>query len=385
MHSALSCMYFDRGETYIFAEGGGIHLTPKQLKVFSEFRNKFWMDVMNIDTPIIQDHNLNKIMRQLRGNVTIEPFSLSWDLETLMSFVDGFKGKLFGSNEPITSIYNSVRALKRKTKSYQLCGSINEEMLLPDVTYCDIDSLENTVTALLPKYPKLVVKSDYGQGGKGSAIISSPTELIRFLAFTKTEQFRRKLEIKEVNGFVVEPFFEHTIAPSLGYYIHDDKIEFVYMHDRITDNMLYISCSTPSRSTHVAEIKDFCLTYTQLAHKSGYRGFINFEFMENEVGEVKFCEVNARYTGTFYPYFSHLNEKPFNLKWVHFDKELSYNVYQEIAGDFIFNPSSQTGVMPLNIPSFTDPLHQCALLIVGDTEQDRDNICKEVEIKLNYR
>ncbi len=367
-HYAVNCLYLE-WEKAIFLEDSVRVFDETSRRLFNDFYVNFWLRRMNIQEPLlISTSNQNIVSNQLKGEGgnTLKPFSLPSDYQTIAMLLEMFNARLYGSDENPRKIFDTILSFKSKVKTYELCRQVNPQFLGDGLENVSASGLESAVRRLL-RNGHVVVKGEYGQMGMHSKIITNKDDVEQFLERCKSSSFVASQEVKKPGLFIVEPFFEHSLAPSACFYITDDSILLKYRHDRKVDGLEYVESTSPSESPNIDRIIEFSLDYARILQGNGYRGPVDFEFMEDSNGILKFCEINARYPISYYPSEFPIGGKPYRLKKFRLKRpELSFELLNKVLGDYWYNPDTKRGIIPLNIPYFLEPQQRFALLFVGD-------------------
>lgn len=369
-HYAANCLYL-RGEKAIFLEDNIRVFDEISQRLFNDFYENFWLRRMNIqESLLITPSNQDVVSNQLKGESgnILKPFSLPSDYQAVAALLDTFNAKLYGSDEDPRKVFDIILSFKSKVKAYALCGQVDTQFLVDGQEIVSLSGLESAVERLL-RNGSVVVKGEYGQMGMHSKIITNMEDIGKFLQRCKSSSFVASQEVKKQGLFAVEPFFEHTLAPSVCFYITDSEILIKYKHDRKVDGLEYVESTSPSESLNINRILGFSLKYARLLQGTGYRGHVDFEFMEDSSGMIKFCEINARYPISYYPSEFPIGGKPYRLKKFRLKRpELSFGLLNKVIGDYWYNPDKKRGIIPLNIPYFLEPQQRFALLFVGDNK-----------------
>ncbi len=369
-HYALNCLYL-KGDKVVLAEDEYRIFDDTQRALFNDFLSNFWQKIMGTpDSLLITPANQDRIAELIRreGVNNLNPFSVHDRFDPIEFLLNLFNARLYGSQEDPRDIFEAIVRFKSKVKSYELWRAIDPSFLSKDYEVVDLGGLEAVIKKLL-KTGKVVVKGEYGQMGMNSQIIDDNPDIEGFIRKSSSQSFIATQEVRKPGLFIVEPFFEHKYTPALCYHITDTGVRFNYTYDRVTDNLECVGISTPSESPSIQRILEQSLKYCRLLQSIGYRGPVDFEFMESIEGDVRFCEVNARYPIEYYPFEFPLDGKPY--RWSKFrlaEPNLSFELLNRNIGDYWFNPKNKIGVIPLNIPYFLEPQRRFALVFVGDSK-----------------
>ena len=381
-HYALNCLYL-KGEKAIFLEDAVRTFDDTQRILFNDFFENFWRHKMRITSPsFITPANQDEMARQLRakGDNILKPFSLPGNYESIESLLNMFSAKLYGSNDDSRQVFETIKSFKSKVKAYELWRDVNPAFLFEDTKVVELKGLETAIRKLL-RNGRVVVKGEYGQMGMHSQIITNSRDVEGFLDRCSSKSFVATQEVNKQGLFIVEPFFDHTLAPSVCFYLTDDNIFLKYRHDRNVDNLEYVESSSPSESPNIEKISKFSFRYAKILQNMGYRGPVDFEFMENSEGQIKFCEINARYPISYYQSEFPIEGKPYRLKKFRLRKpNISFKLLDNLIGDYWFDPDKKIGVIPLNIPYFVEPQQRFALLFVGGNKTQIDEMYKAASV-----
>lgn len=60
-HPALNCIFFNRENTFVLAEGWGIKYSKDEERLFLEFLQRFWIDIMGVNPKgILRESNIGE-------------------------------------------------------------------------------------------------------------------------------------------------------------------------------------------------------------------------------------------------------------------------------------------------------------------------------------
>ncbi len=381
-HYALNCLCLE-GDKVIFAEDEHRIFDDVQRRLFNDFFRNFWQNIMGVQNPLlITPTNQGNVAEQLRkeGPNSLKPFSIYENYNSLEFLLNSLNARLYGSRLNPRDVFEAILGFKSKAKSYDLCSRVNPSFLPEDYDVVEISGIESAIRKLL-RNGRVVVKGEYGQMGMNSKIITNSQDIREFLRKCYSESFISSQEVKRQGLFIVEPFFDHILAPSVCFYIDDENISLKYRHDRKVDNMEYVESYSPSESTSIQRILDFSIQFSRVLQNLGYRGPVDFEFMENAEGDIRFCEINARYPISYYPAEFPIDKKPYRFRKFRLkNPNLSFEFLNRTIGDYWYNTRQKIGIIPLNIPYFLEPQQRFALLFVGNNKAQIEEMYKTASV-----
>jgi len=248
----------------------------------------------NLAQRIAADENLLKILRaQINGNgqTRFDAFYVSQHEEELARLL-GIK--LFGSAAltPKVGSKSGFRELAKKAGVGLAEGFEN----------LDAWEVEEHARILLEQGKEVVVKDDHGVSGLNNYLISPEA-----LTLDLTAEVGRALEATNFQIGVVEHFLPN-VSGTFGVqcYIseHRNKILHGFWRQILEGrNMEYVGSFFPNPIPETLErrIKYQCNCLMHEYRLAGWRGYLNFDFLILNDGEIIFVECNARKSAPYYP------------------------------------------------------------------------------------
>ena len=144
------------------------------------------------------------------------------------------------------------------------------------------------------------VSSSRGYGGNGSKPISCLDDLLN----------SKKLKGKE--RYIISELLDLESSITIqGIIANEEEVVILAMSDMIMNGPNYGGVVYPSEARNKDKIMDHTMQIARHMGSEGYRGFFNFDFMEDANGNLYFTEINPRKGGsTLEAIFAHKVSKP---------------------------------------------------------------------------
>jgi hypothetical protein len=158
----------------------------------------------------------------------------------------------------------------------------------------------------------LIVKSEFGSGGRGNEILSRRADVLpigarRVHQLSSDEAIERyvssrwdSLSERSQRRVVVERYYENSNAVFCEFAVTDSGVRAICHGDLLSDP--YFTTSVlPSQKADVDTLRtivEYGLEFADIARALGYRGVVAPDAILTTVGDVLFTEWNIRETGT---------------------------------------------------------------------------------------
>ncbi|MFH1173578.1 MAG: hypothetical protein V1725_00410 [archaeon] len=315
-------------------------------RVYDSFL-EFWRDSGLMNARLVYKYEPAKERRVL------SMYAAPNTLDELLWVEKTFNADLFGSNDKQALIASTNRT-KSKAKMARLIMTTFPDMANPRLAVVTKEDLQKIAIQ-----KPIVVKAEYSRGGLGSAVVTSPQELARYLGTYALlpDDITRSTE------FVIEEYVPPKNLPAICFFLEEDEIALVYMQDRLCDKLAYRSSKFPTASRQDALYRQGMLIAQQI-HADGYRGPIDIEFIDAD--KLYFCEINARHPISIYPHLYGLNKNlPIWQMHMTSNEPLSFQKLDRALHTFWYDPYEKKGILPLGIPHFLDQEHTLRMCIAG--------------------
>ncbi|AFZ31454.1 hypothetical protein Glo7428_2962 [Gloeocapsa sp. PCC 7428] len=146
----------------------------------------------------------------------------------------------------------------------------------------------------LPKFPYLI-KTSHGLSGEGTYIITNPSALNYCL-----EELRKYLDIKLLDTIIVSEFIKNAVQNyCVQFYLSETgKITLVGTTTQlVTKEGNYLGGLIHYRDD-MSKFFEMIAAIGQYAHQQGYFGFIGFDVLENQDGQLYAIDANFRVNGS---------------------------------------------------------------------------------------
>ncbi len=325
----------------------------------------FWRSRKDLNLVNIGDKDELHKLSELKSD--IRPYAVPWNYKRFEYLLDRLNGRYFGSELQPEVIHRAARDCASKAFMVELVRRIAPSLLNPELEVYSRDEVSARARkGLIEEGSKKVIKSEYSNGGFGSIIISSDDDLRDFLQRFDETPFQTCFDPRSVESFLLEDYIEPSNLPCIYYEITDKNISQVsQINEREVVGLSSKSLANTSPTRFRKEIMDSSKKLAEEIHSLGFRGVCDFEYIETE-DDIYFCELNARYPITYYPFLYGLEngtlhkQSQFTL-----DQDLSLDLLEERLGGLLWDGISAEGVIPINIPHFADPYRTFTLLMFG--------------------
>lgn len=245
---------------------------------------------------VLTDKNFEAIIKVLKTSSQNDNWLMLYsatnlNFKALERTCNIFNAKLYGSSLNPQKIQEMTRYLSDKVNSLFFLRKISSKNMIPDTTVATTEDLEEIIQN--KDFP-LVIKADHGEGGFGSSILRTPKEISSLDWLIKNKEFNRN------DRWIIEPYLDNW-----GYYcsfvfLGDDSIEFGAVTKGIVEGLSYRGNIFPVKTSQEDKIKEVTLRIAHIIWERGYRGFLNFDFLEKD-GSLVISEINYRMPYSIYP------------------------------------------------------------------------------------
>ncbi|MBL7054727.1 ATP-grasp domain-containing protein [Candidatus Woesearchaeota archaeon] len=165
---------------------------------------------------------------------------------------------------------------------------IAEQLELPVPKGYIANSFEDLVQLYTNNFKGQAFVSSYkGYGGNGSEPISCLDDLLD----SKKLKGKKRYIISELLDL------ESSITTQ-GIIANEEDVVILSMSDMVMDGSNYGGVVYPSEAKNKNKIMDHTIQIARYMGSKGYRGFFNFDFMEDSKGNLYFTEINPRKGGS---------------------------------------------------------------------------------------
>lgn len=348
---------------------GKTKASPEIISLQQEFM-RFWKD-KGISVEYINVGEYEKIKSLKNKFSEFRTFSVPWNLEKFLQYKRVLNVSYFNSKENMAQIHKAVTSCMSKAFMNELLKKDLPEIMPETSLIIKKENLKKTILPFLKNPNKTyVIKSEYSNGGYGSSILKNENDFLNYLANFSKSPFQSCENTDKVTEFIFEEYIFASSQPSIFMEITDENIKIISkIHERETKNLKYESSLSLSKTKHANSIIKYAKLISEKMHKIGYRGVCDIEFIESD--KLYFCEVNARYPISYYPYNFDIDRTvPFKQKKFFSKRKISYDFLKKELGDF-FVDSQGKGISLLGVPDFSNPLHNITILFSGYSDYSK--------------
>lgn len=147
----------------------------------------------------------------------------------------------------------------------------------------------------LPQFPYLI-KTSHGLSGEGTYIIKSVSDVNYCF-----EEIRRYLNIKLLDNIIVSEFVKNEVQNyCVQFYVNKagDITLIGTTTQLVTPEGNYLGGLIHYRETDMSKFYEMIAAIGQYAHKVGYFGFIGFDVLEDQDGQLYVIDANFRINGS---------------------------------------------------------------------------------------
>ncbi len=147
----------------------------------------------------------------------------------------------------------------------------------------------------LPQFPYLI-KTSHGLSGEGTYIIKSASDLNYCL-----EELRKYLDIKLLDTIIVSQFVKNTVQNyCVQFYVNKaGEITLIGTTGQLVSaEGNYLGGLIHYRETDMSRFFEMIAAIGQYAHQCGYFGFIGFDVLEDQDGQLYMIDANFRINGS---------------------------------------------------------------------------------------
>lgn len=229
---------------------------------------------------------------------------------------------------------------------------------------------------------KAVVKPLQGASGLLSSVIETEEMMIDFI-----EQYK----LSDLGGGILQEWFTFTLSPSINYWVHENKIEELFISDQIFEDIplsygkvgtcIHRGNVSPSNLSKdlLQKLRDNVKPVVQYFHDKGYRGPIGFDTILTNDNKILIIEANPRVTGPHYGYFAAKNKnlEAFRLSNETIKKGTTPEALRNHLGDLFLTKDKNKGYFIYN---FSDG--KFTGVAVGKSRAEIDQVYVDVQKKL---
>ncbi|TDB75481.1 hypothetical protein [Micromonospora sp. KC723] len=226
---------------------------------------------------------------------------LSWGATPeLFLLVDTIRS--WGQSVDVDGVTRENQWASRYLDSKLSCLDLARDLKIPmarSITVVDRDELRGALAALLRRHPRVIVKSPYGVGGQGSAVVDADTDsLARFWDRMHDDPYFRAYPL------VVQEFVAHAPGvgcPALDFRVVDGGVSDLVLSAVTTvEGHLFqsVNVGVGSLPAEVAErIVPLGRRIGEAAGALGFRGWLCVDLIAGADGDIYLTEINARRSG----------------------------------------------------------------------------------------
>jgi hypothetical protein len=148
----------------------------------------------------------------------------------------------------------------------------------------------------LPEQFPYLIKTSHGLSGEGTYIIRNGSDLNYCL-----EELRKYLNIKLLDTIIVSEFIKNAVQNyCVQFYVNKagDVTLIGTTTQLVTEEGNYLGGLIHYRETDMSKFFEMIAAVGQYAHSSGYFGFIGFDVLEDEDGQLYAIDANFRVNGS---------------------------------------------------------------------------------------
>jgi hypothetical protein len=148
----------------------------------------------------------------------------------------------------------------------------------------------------LPEQFPYLIKTSHGLSGEGTYIIRSASELNYCL-----EEVRKYLDIKLLDTIIVSEFVKNAVQNyCVQFYVNKaGEITLIGTTGQlVTEEGNYLGGLIHYRETDMSKFFEMIAAIGQYAHQQGYFGFIGFDVLEDQDGQLYMIDANFRVNGS---------------------------------------------------------------------------------------
>lgn len=249
---------------------------------------------------LLSDGRAQALLRERlagRRSVRLVAWGATPELYLLASVVTGwgFEVRIDGTGE---RDYWASLYLDSKASCQDLAGYVPEMKVVQSFTAGSLPELRGALEVVLRDGRRALVRSSYGVGGEGSAVVSSEGRGIE--SFWNT--MHREAMLGEL-PLVVQPYLEHattTPCPAVDLLIGDAGVERIETSAMTVDRFRFQSVvvGRNALSSRTAErVLRLGNRIGDVAHSLGFRGWFCVDFLLDADDELYVTEFNARRSG----------------------------------------------------------------------------------------
>jgi len=148
----------------------------------------------------------------------------------------------------------------------------------------------------LPEQFPYLIKTSHGLSGEGTYIIKSASDLNYCL-----EELRKYLNIKLLDTIIVSEFVKNAVQNyCVQFYVSTagDITLIGTTGQLVTEEGTYLGGLIHYRATDMSKFYEMIAAIGQYAHHQGYFGFIGFDVLEDQDGQLYMIDANFRVNGS---------------------------------------------------------------------------------------
>lgn len=234
-----------------------------------------------------EQHNLTNLLCYALDQST---WKISQELNILPKYYD----------RPIPfSLIKKIYDLNLKSSFRRIAANLGLQTVVGN-SCKGLSSLIESVTDLLVKYDKLIIKLDRSSNGYGHFIITRKSHIKSLETYLKSYIYSYKEQPQE---FIVEVFMPFISVPSIEMIIDSSGINPYYICDQRCRNHSFSGMTTPPiklLGQSKQKLLEAGYSFGEYLYNIGYRGVFDIDAGITEDGNLFFTETNLRRTGGTY-------------------------------------------------------------------------------------
>ncbi|MBT3836479.1 ATP-grasp domain-containing protein [Candidatus Woesearchaeota archaeon] len=335
--------------------------------------------------------DLKEVFRNLEAQYSLIPYSIDRNPSSLDEMLKGTKGLIYGVTDEIEEVRKTLLSFKSKIKAAKAIRKI-----LPDYanefTSSSKENLEKIALDFMRSNQcEIIIKPEYGQGGFGSAIISSAKELNDFVKELAKGNYVPTLEVPIDNQFIIEKYLQRVNLPSSSSVVGSNILNDIFLpksllkYDHKSKNLHGVGFMSPMSSSFGNEINHAHSSVSEYLENNGYLGIFGLSSIQT-TDSIKFCELNCRFPDSFY--LSSYVQRFFPNKSLHAGpiyipiKSFSFEYLENICKGRLYNPQTEEGIIPYSCYQINS---EQIILKLGYLSSTMENAAEGItEVKRNH-